>query len=281
MKMRTEIAAGVAAAIMISLVGCGSSDVPAGPPEIEATDIAIVSGYHQNAVTPPINNSEILKAFDALAEQVHQMEKQIAEAGGGALPTEDGVLPQYQALWEKNQDLAGWLSIEGTAIDYPVMHTAQDEEYYLRRAFDRSNSVSGTPFLAAGCFTGCGNYIIYGHNMKDGSMFAALLNYADDTFWEEHPTIRFDTLEETGTYQVLAAFYIDVSLSEDGVAFPFYEYTGLRDEAIFQEYLAQVGDRALYSTGVTAEFGEQLLTLSTCSYNTSDERFVVVAKQVV
>ena len=82
-------------------------------------------------------------------------------------------------------------------------------------------------------------------------------------------------------YQVLAAFYIDVSLSEDGVAFPFYEYTGLRDEAIFQEYLAQVGDRALYSTGVTAEFGEQLLTLSTCSYNTSDERFVVVAKQVV
>lgn len=220
-------------------------------------------------------------AYDALAEQVHQMEKQIAEAGGGALPTEDGVLPQYQALWEKNQDLAGWLSIEGTAIDYPVMHTAQDEEYYLRRAFDRSNSVSGTPFLAAGCFTGCGNYIIYGHNMKDGSMFAALLNYADDTFWEEHPTIRFDTLEETGTYQVLAAFYIDVSLSEDGVAFPFYEYTGLRDEAIFQEYLAQVGDRALYSTGVTAEFGEQLLTLSTCSYNTSDERFVVVAKQVV
>lgn len=124
-------------------------------------------------------------------------------------------------LWEKNQDLAGWLSIEGTAIDYPVMHTAQDEEYYLRRAFDRSNSVSGTPFLAAGCFTGCGNYIIYGHNMKDGSMFAALLNYADDTFWEEHPTIRFDTLEETGTYQVLAAFYIDVSLSEAGVAFPF------------------------------------------------------------
>ena len=137
--------------------------------------------------------------------------------------------------------------------------------------------------IGLSCMDGVTLYevFIYGHNMKDGSMFAALLNYADDTFWEEHPTIRFDTLEETGTYQVLAAFYIDVSLSEDGVAFPFYEYTGLRDEAIFQEYLAQVGDRALYSTGVTAEFGEQLLTLSTCSYNTSDERFVVVAKQVV
>ena len=88
------------------------------------------------------------------------------------------------------------------------------------------------------------------------------------------------TLEETGTYQVLAAFYEDVSLSEDGVAFPFYEYTDLRDDALFQEYIALVEDRALYSTGVTVESGEQLLTLSTCSYNTSDERFVVVAERV-
>lgn len=156
------------------------------------------------------------------------------------------------------------------------MHTPEEEEYYLRRAFDRSSSISGTPFLDGDCFIGCGNYIVYGHNMNDGSMFASLLDYAGDSFWEEHPTIRFDTLTESGTYQVLATFYVDVSLSESGIAFPFYEFTDLRDEALFQEYLAQVKDRALYSTGVTAEFGEQLLTLSTCSYNTSDERFVVV-----
>ena len=101
------------------------------------------------------------------------MEKQIAEAGGGALPTEDGVLPQYQALWEKIRIWPDGFPLKERQSTTPVMHTAQDEEYYLRRAFDRSNSVSGTPFLAAGCFTGCGNYIIYGHNMKDGSMFAA------------------------------------------------------------------------------------------------------------
>ena len=218
--------------------------------------------------------------YKILAEQVHRAEEALVKAGEEDPPAEDGVLPQYKALWEENQDLAGWLSIEGTAVDYPVMHTPEDEEYYLRRAFDRSSSVSGTPFLAADCFVGCGNYIIYGHNMKDGSMFAALLNYADISFWEAHPTIRFDTLEETGTYQVLAAFYEDVSLSEDGVAFPFYEYTDLRDDALFQEYIALVEDRALYSTGVTVESGEQLLTLSTCSYNTSDERFVVVAERV-
>ena len=219
-------------------------------------------------------------AYNELAGQVHQIEKQIAESGDGTISTEAGILPQYQVLWEQNQDFAGWISIEGTAIDYPVMHTPEEEEYYLRRAFDRSNSISGTPFLDGDCFIGCGNYIVYGHNMNDGSMFASLLDYADDSFWEEHPTIRFDTLTESGTYQVLATFYVDVSLSESGIAFPFYEFTDLRDEALFQEYLAQVKDRALYSTGVTAEFGEQLLTLSTCSYNTSDERFVVVARQV-
>ena len=195
---------------------------------------------------------------------------------------ETGKEIDFEGLRKINEDLVAWIQIPGIGVDYPVVQ-GEDNEYYLYHTFQKENNKAGSIFLDYrnhDDFTDR-RVILYGHNMKDGSMFAALLNYADDTFWEEHPTIRFDTLEETGTYQVLAAFYIDVSLSEDGVAFPFYEYTGLRDEAIFQEYLAQVGDRALYSTGVTAEFGEQLLTLSTCSYNTSDERFVVVAKQVV
>ena len=86
--------------------------------------------------------------YKILAEQVHRAEEALVKAGEEDPPAEDGVLPQYKALWEENQDLAGWLSIEGTAVDYPVMHTPEDEEYYLRRAFDRSSSVSGTPFLA-------------------------------------------------------------------------------------------------------------------------------------
>ena len=191
-------------------------------------------------------------------------------------------MEQVRAVAADNADTIGWLRIDGANINNVVMFAPDTPGKYLHMDFYGKWSYRGTLYVAENCdVRTADNILIYGHHMKDGSMFAALLNYADDTFWEEHPTIRFDTLEETGTYQVLAAFYIDVSLSEDGVAFPFYEYTGLRDEAIFQEYLAQVGDRALYSTGVTAEFGEQLLTLSTCSYNTSDERFVVVAKQVV
>ena len=112
-------------------------------------------------------------------------------------------------------------------------------------------------------------------------MFAALLDYADAAFWEEHPTIRFNTLEEEGTYEVLAAFYVDVAVTDAGVAFPYYAYTDLRDEAVFTEYLSQVESAALYDTGVTAVPGDQLLTLSTCSYHSSEERFVVVARRVL
>ena len=218
--------------------------------------------------------------YRILAERVHQAEKELIETGDSRSSAEGGVLPQYEALWEENPDLAGWISIAGTPVDYPVMHTPREEEYYLRRAFDGSSSLSGTPFLAADCFAGCGNYIIYGHNMDDGSMFASLLDYAEPSFWAEHSTIRFDTMEKAGTYQVLAAFYADVSLSETGVEFPFYQYTDLRDAAVFQAYLAQLRDAALYDTGVSAAPGDQLLTLSTCSYHTSDGRFVVVARRL-
>lgn len=83
---------------------------------------------------------------------------------------------------EQNPDFFGWISIEGTELNYPVMHTPKDEEYYLRRDFNGEDSQSGVPFLSASCYEGCGNYLIYGHNMKNGSMFATLLAYADRDF---------------------------------------------------------------------------------------------------
>ena len=224
-----------------------------------------------------LRSSREREANEALARQV-RMAEQRAASQGEAAPAGTGILPQYEALWEQNHDLAGWLSIEGTEIDYPVMHTPEDEEYYLRRGFDGGDSVSGSLFLAADCAEGCGNYVIYGHNMRDGSMFAGLLDYAGQEFWERHRTICFDTLEETGEYEVLAAFYASAAPGEEG-NFPYYEYTDLRDTGAFAEYLRQVRDAALYDTGVCAEYGDQLLTLSTCSYHTTDGRFVVVARQ--
>lgn len=186
----------------------------------------------------------------------------------------------YAALKEQNSDFFGWISIEGTKLNYPVMHTPEDEEYYLRRDFDREPSQSGVPFLAADCCEGCGNYLIYGHNMKDGSMFASLLDYADPKYWEERPVICFDTLEEIGEYEVLAAFYSQAYQQEAEGVFRYYQYPDLSDPDRFGEYVQQVQSAALYDTGIRAESGDQLLTLSTCSYHTKNGRFVVVARKV-
>ena len=114
--------------------------------------------------------------------------------------------------------------------------------------FNGEDSQSGVPFLSASCYEGCGNYLIYGHNMKSGSMFATLLAYADRDFWGQHPSIRF------------------------------YQYTDLCDPDIFTEYMEQVQEAALYDTGINAKHGDSLLTISTCSYHTKNGRFVVVAR---
>lgn len=191
---------------------------------------------------------------------------------------EPAMLPEYAGIYNQNSDFFGWLSIPDMSINYPVMHTPDDPQYYLRRAFDRKGAKSGTPFLDADCFEGCGNYIIYGHNMKNGSMFAGLLRFARKEYWEEHKSICFDTLYEHGEYEVLAAFYGKV-VSKGSAGFDYYEYTDLTDPAVFEKYVKRVKAAAVYDTGIAAEYGDELITLSTCSYHTNDGRFVVVAKR--
>lgn len=186
---------------------------------------------------------------------------------------------EYTALHEKNPDFWGWLKIEGTSLSYPVMYTPNDPEYYLRRNFDGQDSQWGVPFLDGKCTKDGGNYLIYGHNMKDGSMFASLLSYADPKFYSEHPIISLNTANGLETYTVLAAFYSGVYDQEDYDVFRYYQYTNLTVSEIYYDYVAQAKQSALYDTGTNAQSGEQLLTLSTCSYHTKNGRFVVVARK--
>ena len=192
---------------------------------------------------------------------------------------EPGVLPRYQTVYGMNDDLFGWITVEGTTLNYPVVHTPEDEEYYLRRGFDRKYSRSGVPFLDADCKTGCGNYIIYGHNMTNGTMFAPMIAYEERTFWETHPVIRFDTLYEKGEYEVVAAFYSRVFYKYETNVFRYYDYHDLTDPEIFREYVENVKEESIYDTGVNPEPGDQLITLITCSYGMKNERFVVVARK--
>lgn len=192
-----------------------------------------------------------------------------------------GNLIQYDALWQENHDMAGWLYIEDTQIDLPVMYTPSNMEQYLRRAFDGSYALSGSLFLSTEWSPEAPHSIIYGHNMKNGSMFGGLSQYKDPEYAKTHPIVHFDTLTEEREYTVLAAFYSRVYAQQEEGVFRYYQYTDLSDQAQFEEYLQQVRAAALYDTGIDVQYGDRLLTLSTCSYHRDNGRFVVVACQKV
>jgi len=220
-------------------------------------------------------------AYRVLAQRVHEMRRPSPAGEGPKLspepdaPQEEAFSP-YEVLAQENSDLAGWLSIEGTAVDYPVMWTPSDPEYYLRRAFDKSRTVSGSLFIGADCAPGNAHVIIYGHNMRDGTMFGSLSGYAEEDYAAAHPVIRFDTLTQNGEYRVLAAFYSHAyTPGEEG--FRYYQYTDLSQPEEFESYVRQARESALYDTGTRAEYGDRLLTLSTCSYHRENGAFVVVA----
>ena len=196
-------------------------------------------------------------------------------------PTEvPPMLEAYARLYQRNHDIFGWITIEGTKVDFPVMHTPRDPEYYLHKSFNRTYAYSGVPFMDSLCFPGCGNYIIYGHHMKNGTMFAPIVGYAEEAFWQEHPVIYFDTLYEMGAYEIVGVFYSRVFAPEETDVFRYYLYNDLRDPANFADYMAQVRAAALYDTGVVVEYGDQLITLSTCEYSEKDNRFIVVARKI-
>lgn len=190
------------------------------------------------------------------------------------------VLEKYRALYQENGDLVGWLSIEGTDIDYPVMQR-EDDEYYLHHDFYGEESRYGCLYVKgqADVDTPGTNFIIYGHNMKDGSMFGDLDLYRKESFWQEHPRISFDTLYEERAYEIIAVFRSRVYQPEEDV-FKYYQFYQAENQEEFSWFYENIKELSLYDTGVTAAFGDTFLTLSTCAYHVEDGRFVVVAKAI-
>ncbi len=210
-------------------------------------------------------------AYEQLALQVQRRDKTSQTL------SETGLLNKYDFLWQQNHHLGGWLLINDTPVNYPVMYTPDDPDYYLRRAFDGGYSASGSLFIAEGCSPDTDHVIIYGHHMKNHTMFGSLPLYESTDYAQKHAVIHFDTLTEEREYQVLAAFYSRVYRQDEENVFRYYQYTNLSDPNIFAEYIEQVRLSALYDTGVEAVYGDRLLTLSTCSYHTDNGRFVVIA----
>jgi sortase B len=185
---------------------------------------------------------------------------------------------KYAAVYEQNSDFIGWISIEDTKINYPVMQTPGNKDFYLKHAFDKSYSEYGVPYMQENCKLGLsGNCVIYGHHMQDGSMFADLCKYESEDFYKEHKTIHFDTLAGFGEYEIVCVFKT-AAYSADG--FKYYHFVDAADAAEFNSFLSTCQSLALYDTGVSAEYGDKLITLSTCEYSRSNGRMVIVAKLV-
>ena len=172
-------------------------------------------------------------------------------------------------LFEKNADCIGWVYIEGTAVDYPVMHTPSEPQRYLRLNFDKEYSTAGVPFLKGKCTMECDNLVIYGHNMKNGTMFSDVTQYHNKDYRTEHPVIEFETSEGMKQYTVFAVVYVK---NNDG----WYDFHTADNETEFNEKIEEIKHRALYDTGITPEYGQQLLTLSTCYGATKSDRIIVI-----
>ena len=190
------------------------------------------------------------------------------------------ILPEYKPIYELNNDLVGWICIDGTNINFPVVYHPQLRDYYLYRDFYRNSSSSGAIYVREECdpFTPSDNVVIYGHRMQAGTMFAKLHEYKDPAFWQAHRYIQFDSLTEHRYFEILAVFTIDSTPDSD---FPYHTFVDAADEAEFDTFIAQCKAYALYETGVTAQYGDKLITLSTCNGPIGGiGRLVVVAKLV-
>lgn len=190
-------------------------------------------------------------------------------------------LPDYQELYMQNNDMVGWIKVEDTKINYPVMQSKDNPNFYLRHRFDKGYTVYGCPYVQENCDvdTPSDNLVIYGHHMNDNSMFAGLMKYADKSFWEKHKTIQFDTLTEKGKYEVVVAFKTEVYTNSPN-SFRYYDFVNADTADDFNVYIAKCKELAIYDTGVNAEYGDKLITLSTCEYSRNNGRMVVVAKKV-
>ena len=221
---------------------------------------------------------EQIEVFDKIAEVVEQAKKPENNTPKILYSEKEHILVEYSDLFLQNTDMVGWIKINGTTINFPVMQTPNEPNYYLKHSFEKAYSDFGTPYLQEDCsLNKSDNLIIYGHHIKGGKMFAPLDSYKDQSFYEQHKIIHFDTITQHGEYEIIAAFKT-VAYNSNG--FRFYDFVDAQNEEAFAAYVDKCKELSWYDTGVNAAFGDKLITLSTCEYSAQNGRLVVVAKRI-
>lgn len=188
---------------------------------------------------------------------------------------------QIEELQKENQEIIGWLEIEDTNINYPICQT-NNNDFYLTHNYKKEKSSSGSLFLDKDfdMVNGSSNYLIYGHRNKQGLMFEDLMKYAKENFYKEHTKIKFTTSTDDSIYEIISVFYSRVYYQDEKNVFRYYYFVNAENEQEYNNFVNNAKKVSIYDTGITAEYGEQLLTLSTCEYSQEDGRFVVVAKKM-
>ena len=207
----------------------------------------------------------------------------MAEAAVPEAAADDPLLLYYRDLAVDNPDMIGWISIPDTPVDYPVMFSPEEPQFYLSRDFNRNYTFEGIPFLDERCDANApsDNLIVYGHNMRSGRMFGSLSKYRDADYRLEHPLISFDTLDERRVYRVYAGFVVQVSGDPEDADMVCYRVDLTSDEEQLQALLDFVSDHALFvDPELAPELHDQLLTLSTCTSVRKSERFILMAIRV-
>ena len=224
--------------------------------------------------------------------------------GSGPVETQPpAILPELQPIYELNNDLIGYINFpySGLNLQYPVMQTPENEDFYLSHDFYGNESIVGCPYVPMSCdvFAPSDNIVIYGHNLKTGGMFNKLTYYRNKSYWENHQTFTFDTLYERHTYRIFAVFKTAAKqFTDDGKpwGYPYHRMNNFANEYEFNKFIADVKGAAFngggykgwtfYDTGITPQYGDKLVCLSTCEYTMKDPdgtvngRWVVMAVRV-
>ena len=187
---------------------------------------------------------------------------------------------QVKQLQEQNTDIVGWLEIENTNINYPILQ-GTDNSYYMTHNYKKENSKNGSIFLDANYNWNIpsNNLLIYGHNLGNGMMFQELLKYEKESFYQEHPIIRFTTTEEDAQYEIISVFKSRVYHKSEKNVFRYYFFLNNESEEEYNQFVKNAKNASIYPIDATANYGNQLITLSTCSYYVEDGRFAVVGRK--
>ena len=194
---------------------------------------------------------------------------------------EKNILSEYKQLYEENSDLYGWIKIEDSVVDYPVMYTPDDPNFYLYRNWQKEETTSGSIFIDGRSNENTRNLLVYGHNMKNGTMFGSLDQYKEKAYYDQHKYIQFDTIYEKATYEIIAVskaivYYENKPQDE----YLFYEHIELNSEDEFDAYISYMKENSYYEIDCTAKYGDEIITLCTCDYWTDNARLLIVAKKI-